>query len=336
MSPDDTPNAPSSDDSATSETPTTEVTPTATTPTTVPGRREAVREKAQQVHVRQSRARVARRAALIGGAVAAVAVVAVVVSWAVGGAVNRPQLSPQSADDGGFAVTSITGAAALTSLGDAAPAEAAEAAASPTPTPTSTTTAPVEIHVYVDYLSETARDWQLANSAQLSSWVAEGAATLTYHPVAILTAKSNGTKYSLRAASAAACVATYAPDAFFAFNADLLSRQPAIDSDGFSDKELADIAQANGGDDLTRLRDCIESEAFASWVKTSTEQAVASIDDVGGLSLTGNSLITVNGQAYVGASDDAAEFSQFVLTSASGKSAKAQSATPTPTPSVTP
>ncbi|ODT42305.1 MAG: protein-disulfide isomerase [Microbacterium sp. SCN 70-200] len=305
----------------------------------MPGRREAVREKAQQVHVQQSRARIARRVALITGAVAAVAVVAVVVSWTISGAVSRPQLTPKSADDGGFAVTAITGSAALGSLAEVAtptPTAEPEVQGDETPTPTPTTTAPVEIHVYVDYLSPTAREWQLANSAQLSTWVTDGAVTLTYHPVAMLTAKSNGTKYSLRAASAAACVATYAPDSFFAFNADLLERQPSIDSDGLSDKMLADLAQANGGDDLTRLRDCIETEAFASWVKTSTESAVAGIDGTDGLALTGNSLVTVNGQAYVGASDDPAEFSQFVLTTASGKSAKAQSATPTPTASVTP
>ena len=48
--------------------------------------------------------------------------------------------------------------------------------------------------------------------------------------------------------------------------------------------------------------------------------------------------ITVNGEEYVGEMTDPAEFSQFVLTTASGKSAKSQTPTPTPTasPSVTP
>ena len=223
----------------------------------------------------------------------------------------------------------------MTSPDDAASATPTpEGEASPTPTAT-VAAAPVEIHVYVDYLSSSAREWQLANSAQLADWVAEGAATLTYHPVAMLTAKSNGTKYSLRAASAAACVATYAPASFFAFNDDLLTRQPAVDSDGFSDSVLADIAQANGGDDPKKLRECIETEAFASWVKAATERAVAGIDGTDGLALTGTSLVTVNGQDYVGEMTDPAEFSQFVLTSASGKSAKAQKATASPTPSPT-
>lgn len=311
-----------------------EVTETASTPT-VQGRRDAVREKAQQVHAQQTRARVARRTALTVGAVAAVAVVAVVVSWAIGAAAGKPQLSPSSADQhDGFEVTSIPGAATVTSPDDApTPSETVAAQDASAPAPTSST-APVQIHVYVDYLSPQAREWQLANTTQLSSWVSEGAATLTYHPVSMLTAKSNGTKYSLRAASAAACVATYAPASFFAFNQDLLTRQPAVDSDGFSDKELADLAQANGSDDPTKLRECIETEAYASWVKAATERAVAGIEGSDGLSLGGTSMITVNNQEYVGNMNDPAEFSQFVLTTASGKSSKAQSATPSP--SVTP
>lgn len=330
----------SDDDSTPPEgVPSAEVTETASTPT-VQGRRDAVREKAQQVHVRQSRARLIRRSALGVGAVAAVAVVAVVVSWAIGGATGRPQLSPDSADQDGFIVTSISGAVGMSSPDDApAPTETPAEGDAPTPSPTATSSAPVQIHVFVDYLSPTAKQWQLANATQLASWVAEGAATLTYHPVSMLTAKSNGTKYSLRAASAAACVATYAPASFYAFNGDLLTRQPAPDADGFSDKELADIALAGGGgDDPKKLRECIETEAFASWVKAATERAVAGVDGADGLALDGTSMVTVNNQKYMGEMTDPAEFSQFVLTTASGKSSKAQTATPTPTPtaSVTP
>ena len=243
MSSDDSTNAPSTGDSASSE-----ITSTGGTPTAA-GRREAVREKAQQVQVRQSRARMVRSAAWITGAVVVVAAVAIVVGMTVGGAASKPQLSPDGTDHDGFVVTSISsaGTGTVTSPDDATPSAAAEA--TPTPSTTASTAAPVQIHVYVDYLSPSAREWQLANESNLSSWVAEGAATLTYHPVAMLTAKSNGTKYSLRAASAAACVATYAPASFFQFNSDLLKRQPAVDSDGFSDKDLADIASANGTGD---------------------------------------------------------------------------------------
>src|SRR5688572_13597434 len=89
-------------------------------------RRDAVREKAQQVRARQSRARVLRRSAIGVTLVAAVAAVAVVVTWTVTSTAARPQLTPSNLTDaGGFTVTSITGAAGA--LAD----EATEA----TPTP---------------------------------------------------------------------------------------------------------------------------------------------------------------------------------------------------------
>ncbi|MFT4051241.1 MAG: thioredoxin domain-containing protein [Microbacterium sp.] len=322
MSSDDTTDVPAGDDRG------SEVSTTDTTEQPLQGRRDAVREKAEQVQIRQSRARLVRRTVLGAGVVAAVAVVAVVVSWAIGSAVGRPQLSPESAQDDGFVVTSIASAVSITSPDDAAtPTEdsAGEATAAAATAP-----APVSIHVYVDYLSSSAREWELANTSQLSAWVSEGAVTLTYHPVAMLTAKSNGTKYSLRAANAAACVATYAPDSFFQFNDDLLQRQPDIDSDGFSNDDLADIALANGSDDPKTLRTCIESEQFSAWVKDATERAVAGIDGTDGLALTGNSLVVVNGEAYVGDMSDPDEFAQFVLTSASVTESSA-----TPTPSAT-
>lgn len=298
-------------------------------------RREAVREKAQQVRAQQSRARLVRRSALALGAVAAVAAIAIVVTWAVSSAMSRPQLSPQNLDDDGFAVTSITGAVS-------APLELTQATPTPTATPTpaaeetdAAAVPAVEIDVYVDYLSPGAREWQIANAQQIASWVNDGAVTLAYHPVSMLTAKSNGTKYSLRAAGAAACVATYSPATFFTFNGELLTRQPAVDSDGFSDEELADLAQAAGVEDPKKVRACIQDGAYISWVKNATERAVSGIPGTDDLGLTGTPMILVNGQQYVGVLGDAAEFSQFVLTSASDAFYKSQS-TPSPTVSPTP
>ena len=304
-------------------------------------RREAVREKAQQVHVQQSRARLIRRVSLIVGVVAVVTAIAVVVTWTISSSVNRPQLSPTNVTDDGFAIT--TAAAALPpvapvpdadSIPDPAPTTGAPAESTPSvePTPTPTARPVVDISVYVDYLSPGAREWQLANAKQLTSWLGEGAVTLAYHPVAMLTAKSNGTKYSLRAAGAAACVATHSPDTFFSFSNELLNRQPAVDADGFTDQQLAEIAIASGANAPKTLRTCIESETYAAWARAATERAVAGIPDTDGVALTGTLMILVNGEPYVGALDDPAEFSQFVLSSASDEFYKTQTPTPTPTP----
>ena len=297
-------------------------------------RRAAVREKAEQVRVRQTRTRWLRRTALGVGAVAAVGVVAVAVVWAVSSAAGRPQLSPRAATADGFAVTSINAAVVSETLSGDPVEGAADADASGAESEVETVgeSPVVEIQVYVDYLSPGAREWQLANAKQLTSWVDGGAVSLSYHPVSMLTAKSNGTKYSLRAAAAAACVAQHSPATFFTFNNELLASQPAVDSDGFADVELDDLAKASGVDDPKRVRACIEDGAYLSWAKSATERAVAGIAGTDGLALTGTPMVIVNGQQYVGVLGDPAEFAQFVLTTASGAFYKSQTPTPTPTP----
>ncbi|MFS0866801.1 DsbA family protein [Microbacterium sp. 179-B 1A2 NHS] len=301
-----------------------------------PDRREAVREKAQLVHARQSRARTARRVGLSALAALVVAVVVGVVVWSVSATMGDSDLEPRTVTADGFAITSITGAAtSQAGIVDATPTPSADATATPTPGASEVAAAPVDIRVYVDYLSPGARDWHLANVQQLMTWVGDGAATLSYHPVSMLTAKSNGTKYSLRAAAASACVATHAEDVFFAFNGELLSRQPAIDSDGFSDVELADIAQAIGAENPKQVRACIEDGDFIGWAKDATERAIAGIPATDDLTLTGTPMILVNGNPYMGSLTDAAEFSQFVLTSASDAFYKEQAELVSPTPTAT-
>ena len=300
-------------------------------------RRDAVREKAQQVKARQSRARLIRRVSLAAVAVAFVAVIAVVVTWTVSSSASKPSMSPAKGVDGGFVVTDVTGAGVAADEagsggfveGDTTTAPEPE----PTPTPTATENPAVDIRVYVDYLSTGSREFQLANMKQLSEWVDDGAATLSYYPVAMLTAKSNGTKYSLRAAGAAACVAQHSPDYFFAFNDALLRQQPAVDSDGLSDAELASLAQATGLDDPKLVRSCIEDQSYASWAKSATEQALKQLPGTEGVALTGTPTVLVNGTQYVGKLDDPKEFAQFVLTIASDAYYKAS---PSPTPTTTP
>src|SRR6478736_2969105 len=287
-------------------------------------RRDAVREKAQQVKARQSRARVIRRTTLVTLGVAVIAAVAVVVTWTVSSSASKPMADPSNVS-GGFVVTGVSGTGVPSAengagSAEATPAPTGDAAATeaePTPSSTPTEAPAVDIRVYVDYLSSGSRDFQVANVKQLSQWVDSGAATLTYYPVAMLTAKSNGTKYSLRAAGAAACVAQHSPDYFFAFNDALLRQQPEVDSDGLSDDELATLAQATGLDGGKVVRACIEDQSYASWAKAATEQALTALPGTDGVALTGTPMVLVNGTQYVGKPDDPKEFAQFVLTMAS-------------------
>lgn len=302
------------------------------TPNVPPSRntREAVREKAQKVHAKQSRARLMRRIIIGALAIVAVAAISTAVTYAVTSSISKPMLQPSGMDGDGVVVRDVA---------DAAPAETpatptptpSEAGQTAAPTPEPTESAVVDVHIYVDYLSPGAGEFERANARQLAGWISEGAVTVTYHPVSMLTASSNGTKYSLRAAAAAACVATHAADKFYAFNHELLIDQPEIDSDGRTDLELADLAVAVGVDNPKVVRSCIEDQDFVPWAKDATARALAGplagSDD---LVLTSAPMVVVNGQEYVGSLKDASEFSQFVLTVASESDA-----TPTPTPSPT-
>lgn len=302
-------------------------------------RRHAVREKAQQVQAQQLRARAVRRVSLVTLLVAVVAAAAVLVTWVVTSSAAQPLSRPANVKDDGFIVSSVTGAFAAEQAPEtledgAATLETATPVPTPTPTPSpdETTRPRVDIRVYVDYLSTGAKDFQIANVEQLSKWVSQDAATLSYYPVAMLTAKSNGTKYSLRAASAAACVATYSPDTFFAFNNELLKKQPDVDSDGYTDAQLADLALGSGATSPKAVRGCIESQKYATWVKSATERALKRLPDTKGVALTAAPMVLVNGTPYVGALDDPKEFAQFVLTISSDMYYKS---TPTPTPTPT-
>ena len=301
--------------------------------------REVVREKAQKVHAQQSRARVMRRIILGAIAVVAVGAIGTAITLAVSAQVSKPQLTPGGMDEDGILVSDIS-ATAASDEGVAAPSpDETEAGGEAAPTPAPTTSSTVDIHIYVDYLSPDAGEFERANARQLVNWITEGAAAVTYHPVALLTASSNGTKYSLRSAAAAACVATHSPAQFYAFNHDLLDDQPEVNTDGFSDAQLADIAGAVGSDNVKSVRSCIEDQDYVTWAKDATSRALegplVGSDD---LVLTAAPMIVVNGEAYVGALDDPSEFSQFVLTVASDAyyATESPSPTPTPTPTTTP
>ncbi|MBN9157448.1 MULTISPECIES: DsbA family protein [unclassified Microbacterium] len=305
--------------------------------------RAAVREKAQQVNAQQSRARIMRRVILGLVAVVIVGAAGGAVAWAVGSAVSKPSLSPSNLKDDGVLVTkgdlaAARAASAPTPTPTVAGSADPSASSTPTPDPTSSS-GPVDIHVYVDYLSPGAGDFERANAKQLATWVDQDAATVTYHPVALLTANSNGTKYSLRAASAAACVAARQPDVFYAFNHALLIDQPKQDTDGKSDKDLIQLAVDSGVKDTSGMQGCIEDSTYDSWVKDVTQRAVdGPLPGSKKAALTGAPTIVVNGQVYAGSLTDAAEFSQFVLSVASDSyyGTPGPTVTPTPSPTATP
>jgi len=193
----------------------------------------------------------------------------------------------------------------------------------------------VDIKIYYDYLCPNCGLFEQRNGDQLREWIANEAATVEYHPIAIFTSKSP-TEYSLRAANAAACVAEFAPDDFFAFHEALFANQPEENTDGLSNEELVALAGEAGVGPLGAIEDCVDDERFRRWVKDATTRALTGpIAGTDVAAIESTPTIIVNGQefAYTTAFDPN-EFAQFVARAA-GLSFS-ENPTPTPTPTETP
>jgi len=159
----------------------------------------------------------------------------------------------------------------------------------------------VDITLYVDYLCPICRQFEEANKDAIADLLARDAATIEIHPIAILTNRSQGTQYSLRAANAAACVANDYPNSFMNFHNALFDNQPEEDTPGWTDEELYGFAtQAGAG---PKVEACINDVQFEDWVKASTERAISGDiaihnKDKKFESVTGTPTIVINGMQF--------------------------------------
>jgi protein-disulfide isomerase len=286
-------------------------------------RRDAARTKAAQLRVEQKKRDRRNRVFLQGGiGVVLIAIVAVVVLVIVN---NLPKNGPgprNMASDGiliGEGLTAVT-------------TPARQAKADPVPSTPDASGTVADIRVYVDYLCPFCGTFETTNAEQIAQWVDSGAATVEIHPISILTSKSAGTQYSLRAANAAACVANSAPDDFLGFNTALFENQPVEGTAGLSDEDLKALVKSSGvSTNLSAINTCIDETAFKSWVLDATNRALdGPIPNSTSLkAITGTPTVLVNGKQYVGALEDPKEFASFVLQAASEAYS---TATPTPSP----
>ena len=282
-------------------------------------RREAAREKAKELRAAQRRKELRNRFLVQGGIIVAVlAVIAVVAVIVV------TSIRPASGGPANMASDGIVVGQGLTAV----PTEAL--AAGEAPVPTAEDPAVAQIRIYVDYLCPVCGAFEKANGEQMQALVESGAATVEIHPIAILTARSAGTQYSLRAANAAACVADSSPDNFWAFNSALFADQPAEGSEGLTDEQLVDIASTAG---VTGISDCIEDQEFSGFIQAATDRAkTGPIPGSTVPNVEGTPTILVNGRQYTGSIRDPEEFRAFVL-QASSETYSTSTPTPTPTTS---
>jgi protein-disulfide isomerase len=293
-------------------------------------RREAAREKARELRDAQKKKERRNRVFIQSGIGVVVVAVLAIIALVIVNNIRPPVPGPANMASDGVVVG--TGLKAI-------PTDSLKADAKPIPSKQDPTGTVVSIRTFVDYLCPYCGEFEKANATQLGNWAKSGAATVEVHPIAILTSNSAGTKYSLRAANAAACVANYSPNQFYKFHTLLFENQPREGTAGLTDSQIKSLASKAGAGSLGEINKCIDEGTYKTWVANATDRALAGpIPNSDVKKLTGTPLIIVNGKQYTGPLTSASDFKAFVLqaqgeaySTATPKPTPGKSSTPTPT-----
>lgn len=299
-------------------------------------RRAAARMRAQKARVQQKRRQKRTRLFLQGGLIVGLLAVVAVVTLVLVDSTRPAGPGPANMADGGITI----GADLKAVRTGAGASDSPSASSEPTSTSTAGSSADtVKISLYVDYLCPICGSFEKTNSSYIEGLVDSGAATVDIHPVAILSNRSQGTKYSLRAANAAACVANSSPDQFFAVNRSLFAKQPEEGSAGLDDAQLISIVTGTKGiQKSAAITRCIQDQKYAKWVDAETSKVRDEGIPHSKVDFTGTPTVLVNGKKYDYTTPFTnSEFRTFVVTAAGSSFASGdESATATPTPSATP
>ena len=292
--------------------------------------REAAREKARELREAQKKRERRNKFLLVGGVTVAVILVIGLVIGVVVQNMKPAGPGPANMASNGILLTGVDGVVTPVET------KSLPADADPIPTEQDDSGTVANNVVYVDYLCPFCGQFETTNGDTIRTMVEQGAATLETHPLAILTNKSAGTQYSLRAANAAACVADTSPESFFDFNALLFANQPEEGTTGLTNDEIKGFVKEAGASSVGTIESCIDSKEFFGWVNNATERALTQPVPNSDLeSIKGTPTVLVNGKQYVGSLTDPAEFQSFVL-QATGEAFSESNSTPTPTPTPTP
>lgn len=267
-------------------------------------RRDEARVKAIQMREQQKTREKRNRMVAIGGLVAAVVVLVVVVALILGQTKGTTAGAAYTGD-----AVKLADVAKPSTVGDngaipiGATGKAGEKPA----------TGDVVVSVYLDYMCPYCHQFETANDPELATLRAAGGVVVEYHPISILDRLSSGTEYSTRASNAAAVVADQAPDKFSAFNSALFANQPAENSQGLSDAEIAKLAVTAGVpqtvvDQFTAKAPGKSWRTFAPYVSALTAQASV---DLG--ASYGTPTIRINGTTFKGDLYSAGPLTQAII-----------------------
>lgn len=151
-------------------------------------------------------------------------------------------------------------------------------------------TGPVKVDLYEDFMCPICNNFEQQSGATVKQLVSENKITVQYHTVAILDDSSSGTKYSTRAAGAAAAAAIEGK--FVQFHDALYANQPAEGSSGLTNAKIIDIGKSVGLTD-TAFVDAVNKETYDAWVTNVTNQFASR-------GYSGTPTIVVNGKLLQG------------------------------------
>jgi protein-disulfide isomerase len=282
-------------------------------------RREAAREKAKQLREEQRKKDIRNRFILIGSLGVVLVAIIVGVTLVIVSTLKPAGPGPANMASDGIVIGENFVAQTTPGL---QPGE--------TPVASASTAGVADIRVYLDYMCPYCGQFEATNNEQIGQWVSSGAATVEIHPISILDRGSLGTKYSTRAANAAACVANYSPDQFWDFNTLMFQNQPQENSEGLDDATIKGLVTQAAAQNVDQITTCIDDGEFKNWVADATSRALqgplpGSTEE----KVSGTPTVLVNGQKYGGSLTDANAFASFVVQVVGSSES---TATPTPTP----
>jgi protein-disulfide isomerase len=129
-------------------------------------------------------------------------------------------------------------------------------------------TGPVQIDIYEDFICPACRQFEQQTGATLDQLVAQGKATIVYHPLAFLDSKSS-TDYSTRAAAASGAAAQ--DGKFREYAKALFAQQPAEGTPGLTDDQLIQIGRSVGLTDT--FAQAVRDGKYKPWTAHVTDQA---------------------------------------------------------------
>lgn len=262
-------------------------------------RREHAREVARLEREKEKKKRLRNRIFIQGGVVLAVIAVAIVGVLIFQSATKSTvaHAGPANMISDGILFADADGAIAPVTSGSI-PIDG-----TPTPTTSDETDGVADVVTYVDWTCPICQQFEATYADQLAGLVTSGTATLEVHPIAILDKNYAGSRYSSRAANAAACVANYDPENFLAAQSAMYVNQGTEGTTGLTNNQIKGIL-TDAGVTSSDVVSCIDDETFASWVSDATTRATgdATLADpsTGGF---GTPTVMINGVRWDGSTD---------------------------------